>query len=44
MQRLWAGCRFVKANENPASVGLFLFGNRLELLQAAVVAAHLRYR
>jgi hypothetical protein len=29
IERFWAGCRLAKANEHPALVGLFLYGNRL---------------
>jgi hypothetical protein len=36
MDRLWASCRFVKANENPAPVGLFLSDNRLTFYQGRI--------
>ena len=31
IERLWAGCRLAKANENPAPVSLLLSGNRLSI-------------
>gem|GEM_PF-4613481 len=40
MEQLWTGCRFAKANENLALVGLFLSGNRLNRIFSIDCAAY----